>query len=87
MSQHGESLVIKHKRGKVLSSGERTIVINVINELVEKYSTLAIKNIIIITSEFTGVSHNIDVRKEILKTGKISSPIKKQKCQKPVLDQ
>lgn len=80
--------IIRHKKGKPLKSGEKTIVLNVFNKFCEKYPLLGIKEVESLTAEFTGVSVSSihRVRNEKKKDGAVKTPIKTRKRKKPVLE-
>lgn len=88
MAANHPSCFVKHKQGKALKSGDKTIVLNVFHKFCEKYPTLTLENIVALTSEFTGVSKAsiYNARKEMSNTGKVSTPGKKRKRARNVLD-
>ena len=77
--QAGPSNIIKHKSGKPLKSGQKHIILNVFNGLLKQHPTLAIADIVKLTSEFTGVSIKSvwKVRSEHKETGAVKTPQKK----------
>lgn len=79
---------LKHKSGKPLKSGEKRIVLNVFNSLRKKNPTCAVKQLEVMTSELTGISTKSiqNLRTEFRETGKVVTPGKKRKRNKPVID-
>ena len=75
--------VVKHKKDKALNSGDKNIVLNVFNKFCEKLSTFSIDKVMALTLEFIGISVTSVYSRKICK---VSSPVKKRKCIKKVLD-
>lgn len=82
-------LARKHVRGKPLTSGEKGIVLYAFHQYLQENPTLPIKQVAEITSRYTGVSVSsiLRARKEKQNTGKLTTPGKKRKREKPVLGQ
>ena len=65
MSTLGPSNIVSHKSGKLVHSGEKTVVLNMFNKFCKENLTVAVKDVEQRTFEFTGVSvdsvHNLSL--------------------------
>lgn len=79
---------VKHRKGKLLRSGEKQIVLNVFSKFCEKYPTLSIQDKVNLKAEFTGVySPSINsARSEVINKRHLSTPGKTCKHKKPVTE-
>lgn len=78
--------VVKHKKGKPLSSGERRCILNVFNKLSEENPGLALKQIAEMTGQQTGVgtASVYRIRKQINQNNDLKSPSKtRNRCPLP----